>query len=214
MSDATQQPQPGWYPIAPGSAELRWWDGSKWTEHRHTQQQVAYAPNTPLVAPEGTNPTTVWAWLLAATPLLMVIGTAQFNFADYFRAILSVNSNTAVSSSQFLGSILSPSYFIFVGLSFLTFVLTVIFALIDYRELKKRGVPRPFHWAWSFLETGAVYMIGRSVVVRRRTGRGLAPLWIWIGAWVLTLIAGFAVFFSALAQIAPLLGQYSGNLSG
>jgi hypothetical protein len=27
-------PAPGWFP-EPGSHALRWWDGARWTEHRH-----------------------------------------------------------------------------------------------------------------------------------------------------------------------------------
>ena len=28
-------PPPGWYPEA-GGVSMRWWDGARWTEHRHT----------------------------------------------------------------------------------------------------------------------------------------------------------------------------------
>ncbi len=28
-------PPPGWYPEA-GGRTMRWWDGARWTEHRHT----------------------------------------------------------------------------------------------------------------------------------------------------------------------------------
>jgi hypothetical protein len=205
-----QQPQPGWYPIAPGSAELRWWDGSKWTEHRHTQEQVASAPNRPPVAPEGTNPATVWAWLLAVTPLLPLIGLLQWDIRGYLRAILLVGSSGGTSSSRVADAILSPSYFVLLGLGLLTFVLCVVFALLDYYALKRRGVPRPFHWAWSFLQTGAVYMIGRAVIVRRRTGHGLAPLWVWIGLYVLVFVVSLAVVFSAIATMAPLFERLSG----
>jgi len=51
-------PPPNWYPDPSDSAYLRWWDGSKWTEHRHElaataptaappQQTEATAPNAP-----------------------------------------------------------------------------------------------------------------------------------------------------------------------
>jgi len=199
-------------PLAPFLEELlvlfSWLEGSILFEQM---------PPIPYAADEDQDwspPATVWVWLLAATPLLPLIGLLQWDIKGYLRAFLLVGTSGGTGSGRLVDAILSPSYFVLLGLGFLTFVLCVVFALLDYYELKKRSIPRPFHWAWSFLQTGAVYIIGRAVIVRRRTGRGLAPLWVWIGVWVLTLIVGIAVLVSALAQIAPLLGQYSGNLSG
>jgi hypothetical protein len=54
-------------------------------------------------------------------------------------------------------------------------------------------------------------MIGRAVVVHRRTGRGLAPLWVWIGIVVLTFVVSFIEVGVALAAVAPMIQQYSGN---
>src|SRR5206468_9638315 len=52
----------------------------------------------------------------------------------------------------------------------------VVLAFLDRRILLRRGIVRPFHWVWSVLPL--VYLIGRSVVLRRRVGRGSAPLWV------------------------------------
>lgn len=45
---------PGWYPESPGSAVIRWWDGSQWTNHTQPQeasaqpaQQQAQQPQVP-----------------------------------------------------------------------------------------------------------------------------------------------------------------------
>ncbi|HAQ9640229.1 TPA: hypothetical protein IYE67_003168, partial [Enterococcus faecium] len=54
--------------------------------------------------------------------------------------------------------------------------------------LRDRGVDRPFPWAWALLGP-LVYLIGRSVVVRRRVGGSAAPLWLYLGLTVL----GFAI---------------------
>jgi Protein of unknown function (DUF2510) len=61
-------PPPGWYqdPTAPG---LRWWDGTRWTEH----QQPAVVPPPPPAAPGGPVPNVPqqkW-WHI---PLLVALG--------------------------------------------------------------------------------------------------------------------------------------------
>ncbi len=69
---------------------------------------------------------------------------------------------------------------------------TIVFAFLDWRELKRRGVPAPFHWAFSFLALagfGIVYPIGRSVVVKRRTGTSDRVLLVAI----LTIVVSFIV---------------------
>ena len=80
-----------------------------------------------------------------------------------------------------------PMYFVVIGLNWLLTAAVIVFSWLDYRELLRRGVERPFHWAWSFL--GVVYPIGRSVIVRGvAPGRGLAPIWVTIGVYALTLV--------------------------
>lgn len=81
----------------------------------------------------------------------------------------------------------SPAY-LFVALSGWVFYgLSVLFSYFDYRELTRRGVPSPFHWAFAFISS-IVYVIGRSVVVRRRTGKGISPMWVTIVTYVLANI--------------------------
>lgn len=47
-------PPPNWYPDPKGEAELRYWDGSQWTEHTHAGQSAA-AP-APAAPPPSTAP--------------------------------------------------------------------------------------------------------------------------------------------------------------
>jgi hypothetical protein len=106
------------------------------------------------------------------------------------------------------------SSFGYIGLSWLLVGVSILFAGLDWRELKARGVPQPFHWAYAFFAlAGAgvfVYLIGRTVVLRRRTGNGGgAPLWVVIAIYVVLFI-GAIVWTSILvgdmvSQMAPLL---------
>jgi hypothetical protein len=176
----------GWYPTSPGSTQLRWWDGDQWTEHFHT-----VGTDTPIAlrAPAGTSPYTIWIWIIAFLPLLQI---AELPFLiNLYRDLFSVSLSdpTAISSIELSSG---SGYFELQGIGILLYGVYVVLAALDYRALKARGVPRPFHWAWTFLSS-LVYIIGRAVVVRRRTGSGLAPLWVNIGILVITIIVTFVV---------------------
>ncbi|MCS5715552.1 DUF2510 domain-containing protein [Herbiconiux sp. CPCC 205716] len=68
----------------------------------------------------------------------------------------------------------------------------VVLAFFDRKWLLARGFDRPFHWAFAFIPA-PVYPIGRSIVVRRRSGRGIAPMWVSIGLLALTLLISIGV---------------------
>ena len=76
---------------------------------------------------------------------------------------------------------------------------------LDWRQLRRQGVPKPFHWAWGFFTFAGggtlVYLIGRSVVVRRRTDQGLAPLWAGIVVYVAIVVASIVWTFYLLNTI-------------
>lgn len=206
-------PPPGWYPDPAGSPGQRWWNGTTWSEstqpvpapspygaaqpytpmQSHAQpfasaqpygagqqygggQQSYYGQG--LKAPLGTNPTTPHAWAIALWPLLNTFaGIALGGIATY-------------SSSYNSGF-----YALFAIASWLIMVLVAYF---DSRELRAREVPKPFGWGWAFLPL--VYVIGRAVVVYSRTGRGLAPLFVYIGAWVVGVIVNAAVTYASLSM--------------
>jgi hypothetical protein len=187
VSDSNSgQAAPGWYPTTPGSSQLRWWDGTQWTEH---YQALGAAPVSVQAAPAGTRPGTVWIWIFVLVPLLEFAELPLL--ASVYPTILSatLSTSTSLSASQVL---LGPGYFALLGIGFAIYAVYVVAAALDYRALKARGVPAPFHWAWTLLSS-IVYIIGRTVVVRRRTGAGLAPLWVYLGASAIRIIATMVV---------------------
>jgi uncharacterized integral membrane protein len=167
-------------------------------------------------APAGTTVNTVWGWLLSALPLLSFI--VLFPLAGFFSRIGATNPSNAdaVNALPGNGGLLAA-----IILGFVANVLFVVFAFLDERQLKLNALPKPFPWGWAFVawavSGGAlVYVIGRTVVIRRRTGGGgLGPLWLFIGLEIALLIASLivAVIFilSAAVQFGTLFGQ-AGNV--
>ncbi len=66
--------------------------------------------------------------------------------------------------------------------------------------LRRRGVPSPFHWAWTFL-SAYVYGIGRGVVTRRRTGGGIVVPWVAIGILVLGIVISVLAVAAVFVQV-------------
>ena len=208
MTDTTSNlPPAGWYPDPAGSGRTRWWDGRTWTEQfAETAQPVAYAAapqpysNAPYAgqpiprAPEGTSPYTPFIWALAFLPLI-----------DLIWSIVQISGDSLAIQMNAVTDPDAPLYtatdFIGFGLSTLTFGLGILFVILDYRALVAAGVPKPFHWAWGFflLIGMPVYIIGRSIVVRRRTGSGLAPM--------IVNLAILATSFVLAAIVAIILTQ-------
>lgn len=188
----------GWYPDPAGSAQRRWWDGTKWTDTLETPYSAAAAAQT-LRAPEGTDPNTLWIWLIVFVPMLPSLGLFFIDWSGYVESLLS--DPTGLSSVSFL---ISPGYVALAALGWITTGLIIWFAYLDWRELQRRGVPQPFHWAWIFLTfvvSYAVYTIGRAVVANRRTGKGLSVVWATIASVVASFIISFAVAIVLSVQI-------------
>lgn len=207
-----RSPSAGWYPDPHGSGVLRWWDGFRWSE------QLAPAPYPGPSYPASTYATpgrrplpmdtpvyTVWIWLVALLPLL---GAVQFLFLHPQPVFRSAADGSPVLNPDPFAMLGGPIFFVGSVLSWLVTAAVIVFAWLDYRELGRRGVERPFHWAWSFL--GIVYPIGRTVIVRRvAAGRGLAPLWVSIAAQVLLVV--FVSVWSVML-VAQIIGTATQNV--
>lgn len=224
MTDSTSQQIPaGWYPDPSNSAQQRWWDGTQWSEHTSAPAyaapvappaygeriQPAYAANPytgaaeELKAPEGIDLGTAWIWLVAIVPVLPVLGLL---FVDWAAMFADLDDPAASMQAQF-AMYTNPGYLIATLGGWIGYGVSVLFSYFDYRDLRDRGLPQPFHWAWSFLSY-MVYVIGRSVVVKRRSGRSYwGPLWLMIAGGVFSfIVAGWVMvaMFSAMFEAISL----------
>ena len=219
MSDQNSTtPAAGWYPDPAGSPQTRWWDGTRWTDHYSAPTAPVVTPavtpwSTPaagaptpypsmtpygaapaLKAPEGTSPSTPYIWSIAVLPVVSIaLSLAQLATID-----ATIDSALDPNSAPF-----TPTDLVNYGVSLLLAAATVLFAVFDVRTLATRGVPRPFHWAWSFfaLVSLPVYMIGRSVVVRRRVGSGLAPMFVNLSLLAVNFVIGIIAAVIAAGRI-------------
>lgn len=188
----------GWYPDPAGSAQRRWWDGTAWTDHLETPYSAAAVVQAQR-APDGTDPNTPWIWLIIFLPWLPSLGLFFVDWSGYIENLLTDPTGLSV-----YGFLLSPAYLVSLVLGWIITGLIIWFAYLDWRELQRRGVPQPFHWAWIFLlfvVSSAVYTIGRAVVANRRTGKGLSVVWVTIATIVAGLVFGFAIAIVWTVQI-------------
>lgn len=186
MSDQTAPSiPPGWYPDHANPALQRWWDGTQWTEHIQQSYVAGGVAAAQLQAPAGTNWNTPWIWLVIAVPML---GLLPIFFLSDISAT-SVRYGTGTMTPGGLGSQLLS-----LAITAVIAGLVILFAVLDHRELVRRGVPAPFHWAFAFfalLNLGVIYAIGRGVVTKRRTG----------GGGVVTVVAILSIVVSVIVFI-------------
>ena len=261
MTDSTGTPSTpaGWYADPAGSDRLRWWDGTRWTDHLadapaaaagagagagaasagaagasaavpaghsgsaeqaapaasapsygeatsqpYAQQpyaQAAYAaPTPPPQVPASTSPSTWAIWVLAALPAVSLLIALS---VDY-RGLMDTSPRGLSAEAAITSALLNFVQFLMWG-------ATVVLAFLDWRDLTRRGIAKPFHWAWAFIPVaGGVYLIGRSIVVRRRIegapAAALTPMWVWIALNVVTSVIAIAKSFEAFVGV---MRQYS-----
>ena len=138
-------------------------------------------------APEGAKVYNVWIWLITLLPLVSYISLAFIPWTQLVPA--DYTDRSSVTANQ-LSMMSSPWYLLSQALGWIIYAIIVFFAFRDWKWLNEQGVPRPFHWAFAFIPVSIVYVIGRSVVVRRRTGHGIAPMWVSIAIIVFGFIVG------------------------
>lgn len=118
---------------------------------------------------------TVSSWFIATMPLLAGILSisavkGQENYPRYVP--------TGFEWWMLVGAVIVVLY-----------AVTVLLAIADRRKLDWAGYNQPAHWAWAFL-SAPVYLLARTIVVKRETGRNSLLLGVWlllsaaiVGAW-------------------------------
>lgn len=166
-------PAPGWY-IDPESGARRWWNGIAWANRADELRAMSAATVGLIRQPALSMSTGVSPWPVWCIVLLPLVGAAPLVLIDlkgYARAVLAAAAAHAVAPPP-------PGFVAAQLLGLLTFAAAIVLASLDRRILISRGVVRPFHWAWSVVPL--VYLIGRAVVLKRRVGRGSAPVWVYL----------------------------------
>ena len=204
----------GWYPDPSDPARLRWWDGSQWTVH-HSAGQYRSAPKVVAydMPKRDVDTNTVWIWLAIAVTIVPMFGLLLLD-ADTFVATTMSSSNGDGGYGDIAGIWQWQLRSLFVSLlGWVALAAYVVLSWLDWRELRRRGVVLPFHWAWSFLGM-LVYVIGRTVVLRRRTvAGGWPPLWGIIASSALSLVVAsvwLIGFFRAMFDAIAMMSSYGG----
>lgn len=198
-SGAARAAAAGWYRPTPESSELRWWDGQRWTDN--VQAFAAALPSSVRTVPAGTPVYNVFIWLITLLPLVSLAALSQFDMAAYMTETMQYSAIGGGTTP-----LLSSSYLLLVGSGWLLWGVTVVLAYLDWRRLGRDGFTRRFHWAWSFLNS-LVYLIGRTVLVRKQSRRGMAVIWAYVGVLVLQFIVVVITISAAIAALAPIMQQ-------
>lgn len=181
-SSSTPAAAAGWYANPANPAQQRWWDGTQWTDHVSAAAYGTPQAYEQLKAPAGTKWNTPWIWPLLLLPLLSYGTLFLYDFNGMFAAML-YNPTNPYAMMQ---GMLTPGFIIAQILPWVIVAVVVVCSYLDWRELTRRGVPKPFHWAFGFL--GIVYPIGRAVITNRRGMGGMVVLWVAIAVLVAGLI--------------------------
>lgn len=145
----------------------------------------------PPPASGGTPPMTPWIWLLALAPLFSIWSAMTLDVdavIELVTASIEVAPDGTVTTNPTTAPPSSGN-----GTGLVVWLAGIGVAVLDWRALRAQQIDRPFPWFWA-IASGFVYVIGRSIVVRRRTGTGLAPMW--------TTLALQAVLIAIVVSIA------------
>lgn len=138
----------------------------------------------------GAATDTIWIYLAIIAGTLPMFTIFLMDWDGYLDVMVEMSGRPSADAGSAMVSWVGGILLITL-LSYVFLGLSVLFAWLDWRELRRRGIDKPFHWAFAFfalIVTIGVYVIGRTVVVKRETGKGLTALWVWIGVTVLGFV--------------------------
>ena len=162
----------GWYPNPENPAQHRWWDGAQWTDHVSAPAYTPASTVAQLRAPAGTNVNTIWIWIAVFVPLLRLVPWFTWDISPLGEVSGPIDSRSLLETQ--LAVYTQPAFLGSLTVTVLIAAAAIIFAALDWRTLRRRGVPSPFHWGFAFtalITIFCVYPVGRAVVTKRRTGR-------------------------------------------
>lgn len=139
--------------------------------------------------------TTSWVWLLALVPLGSALAL-QPALAGFRHAAAGPPGSRA---SRQVVDLITFGFAFDQAVVVLLLGASGLLAWLDQRALRARGMDRPFPWGWGFLY--GVYLIGRTVVVVRRTGRGAAPLVLAAALFAAAMLGLFVQFGFVFATV-------------
>jgi hypothetical protein len=202
----TDAPIAGWYPDPRNaSAQWRWWNGRGWTDDTSPRTDVRRAPDWSDVAASPYRSTlstaqtvrttqtgganTPWIWLLAFSAYIygLVAGVLQ--------GVGLVLLRGDAAMSQLVGA----------GALLIALIPLIVFADLDGRRLRERGLPAPSA-LWVVLLTPLVYFAVRARKLKKVGARSRGPeiaLLIVVGVQV---VGGILAIYLALTVLPFLPG--------
>ncbi len=152
-----------------------------------TRESSVVSAHDDAIRPTATRKTTVSGWFIAAMPLIAGVLSisavkGQENYPRYVPAELQW-------------------WMLVLGVIAAVYLVTLLLAVADSHKLDWAGYNQPAHWAWALL-TAPVYLLVRTLSVKRETGRTSVLLWVWLALTAAVVGAWFAVGFFAPELIA------------
>lgn len=150
------------------------------------QEPASVAVVDDLYRTAATRKATTSGWFIAVMPLIA--------------GILSI---AAVKGAENYPRYLPFEWWMLVGgVLVVLYLVTLLLAVADRSKLDWAGYHRPAHWAWALL-TAPVYLLVRTIAVKRETGRTSALLWVWLILAAALVGAWFAIQYLMPELLAP-----------